>query len=71
LGQGFFYRRKRGEEKIFLGQIFLYREAVSKFFLGTKNFFTGRGGGFKSRLCLKFGGEGGKRRFFWTKDFFT
>jgi hypothetical protein len=66
LGRGFFYRREGGKEKIFfLDREFFYREAVNKFFLGAKDFFTGRGEGFKSRLCLKFGGKGrGKKNFF-------
>jgi hypothetical protein len=39
--------RGKGEEK--------------NFFLGVKDFFLQGGGGvFKSRLCLRFGGEGGR-----------
>jgi hypothetical protein len=36
-----------------------------RFFSDQGFFFTGRGGGFKSRLCLRFGGkEGGGKHFF-------
>jgi hypothetical protein len=55
-----------GEEKIFfLNRGFFYRELY-----WTKNFFTGRMEGFKSRLCLRFGGKEGRRKFFSDQGFF-
>ncbi len=75
MGREFFYRRERGEREDFFlrPRIFLQGDG-KQIFSGGQGFFTGRGGGFKSRLCLKFGGKGrGEENIFsWgPKDFFT
>jgi hypothetical protein len=52
--------REGGEEKIFFWdrEFFFYREAVSKFFLGAKDFFTGRGGRAQKSSLLEIWREG-------------
>jgi hypothetical protein len=56
-GRGFFLQGGGGEENIFLDQGF---------------FFAGKGGGFKSRLCLRFVGKGEREKsiFFSDRGFF-
>jgi hypothetical protein len=59
------WREGGGGEHFFSDRGFFYRELY-----WTKNFFTGRMEGFKSHLCLRFGGKEGRRKFFSDRGFF-